>query len=430
LSAPLRIAIAGLGTVGAATLALLARNAGLLRERCGRPLAVTAVSARERGRDRGSPLAGMAWYDDAVEMAREAEAEVVVELIGGSDGVARAVIEAALERRRHVVTANKALLALHGTELALKAERAGVALSYEAAVAGGIPIVKALREGLAANRIEHVYGILNGTCNYILTDMRLHKREFAAALADAQRLGYAEADPGIDVDGIDAAHKLAILASLAFGTRVDFGGVYKEGIRHVSPLDIAYAEELGYRIKLIGSARLTQHGLEQRLHPCMISLETPLAHVEGVLNAVVAKGDFVETTEYEGRGAGAGPTASAVVADLMDIALGRRTPTFGVPASALKAAPRAPMERHTGAYYVRLMVVDRPGVIADVAAALRDQAVSMEAMIQRARAPDEPVPVVLTTHETEEARMTRALSEIARLDTVREPPRMIRIEPL
>ncbi len=430
MSAPLRIAIAGLGTDRAGTLAHLARNAGLLRERCGRPLAVTAVSARERGRDRGSPLAGMAWYDDAVEMAREADAEVVVELIGGSDGVALAVIEAALERRRHVVTANKALLALHGTELALKAERAGVALSYEAAVAGGIPIVKALREGLAANRIERVYGILNGTCNYILTDMRRHAREFAAALADAQRLGYAEADPGIDVDGIDAAHKLAILASLAFGTKVDFGGVYREGIRHVSPLDIAYAEELGYRIKLIGSARLTPHGLEQRLHPCMISLETPLAHVEGVLNAVVAKGDFVETTEYEGRGAGAGPTASAVVADLMDIALGRRTPTFGVPASELKAAPRAPMERHTGAYYIRLMVVDRPGVIADVAAALRDQAVSMEAMIQRARAPDEPVPVVLTTHETEEARMTRALSEIARLDTVREPPRMIRIEPL
>jgi len=430
LSAPLRIAIAGLGTVGAGTLALLARNADLLRERCGRPLAVTAVSARARGRDRGVPLDGMAWYDDAVEMAREADAEVVVELIGGSDGVARAVIEAALERRRHVVTANKALLALHGTELALKAERAGVALSYEASVAGGIPIVKALREGLAANRIERVYGILNGTCNYILTDMRRHEREFAAALADAQRLGYAEADPGIDVDGVDAAHKLAILASLAFGTRVDFGGVYREGIRHVSPLDIAYAEELKYRIKLIGSARLTRHGLEQRVHPCMVSLETPLAHVEGVLNAVVAKGDFVETTEYEGRGAGAGPTASAVVADLMDIAIGRRTPTFGVPASELKAAPRAPMERHTGAYYIRLMVVDRPGVIADVAAALRDQAVSMEAMIQRARAPDEPVPVVLTTHETEEARMTRALSEIARLDTVREPPRMIRIEPL
>jgi len=430
LSAPFRIAIAGLGTVGAGTLALLARNADLLRERCGRPLAVTAVSARARGRDRGVPLDGMAWYDDAVEMAREADAEVVVELIGGSDGVARAVIEAALEGRRHVVTANKALLALHGTELAQKAERAGVALSYEASVAGGIPIIKALREGLAANRIERVYGILNGTCNYILTDMRRHEREFAAALADAQRLGYAEADPGIDVDGVDAAHKLAILASLAFGTRVDFGGVYREGIRHVSPLDIAYAEELKYRIKLIGSARLTQHGLEQRVHPCMVSLETPLAHVEGVLNAVVAKGDFVETTEYEGRGAGAGPTASAVVADLMDIAIGRRTPTFGVPASELKAAPRAPMERHTGAYYIRLMVVDRPGVIADVAAALRDQAVSMEAMIQRARAPDEPVPVVLTTHETEEARMTRALSEIARLDTVREPPRMIRIEPL
>ena len=430
MSAPLRIAIAGLGTVGAGTLAVLARNAELIKARSGRPLAVTAVSARDRARDRGTPLAGVTWYDDPVRMAREAEVDVVVELIGGSDGVAKAVIEAALARGRHVVTANKALLAVHGAELALKAERAGVALSYEGAVAGGIPIVKALRESLAANRIERVYGILNGTCNYILTDMRRNAREFAAALEDAQRLGYAEADPSFDVDGVDAAHKLAILASLAFGTKVDFGGVYMEGIRHVSPRDIAYAEELNYRIKLIGSARLTEHGLEQRVHPCMVSLQSPLAHVEGVLNAVVAKGDFAETTEYEGRGAGAGPTASAVVADLIDIALGRRTPTFGVPASELKAAPRSAMERHTGAYYVRLMVVDRPGVIADVAAALRDQAVSMEAMIQRARAPDEPVPVVLTTHETEEARMVGALKEIARLDTVREPPRMIRIEPL
>ena len=241
MSAPLRIAIAGLGTVGAGTLALLARNAELIRARSGRALAVTAVSARDRARDRGTPLAGIAWYDDPVRMAREAEVEVVVELIGGSDGVAKAVIEAALERGRHVVTANKALLAVHGAELALKAEHAGVALSYEGAVAGGIPIVKALREGLAANRIERIYGILNGTCNYILTDMRRNAREFAAALEDAQRLGYAEADPSFDVDGVDAAHKLAILASLAFGTKVDFGGVYMEGIRHVSPRDIASA---------------------------------------------------------------------------------------------------------------------------------------------------------------------------------------------
>lgn len=427
---PLRIAIAGLGTVGAGTLTILDRNAELLTKRCGRALQVVAVSARDKKRDRGTSLAGVVWYDDPVAMARTAEAEVVVELIGGSDGVAKAVIEAALERGRNVVTANKALLAIHGTALALKAERAQVSLNYEAAVAGGIPIVKALRESLAGNRIERVYGILNGTCNYILTDMRRHGREFAVALADAQRLGYAEADPSTDVDGIDAAHKLAILASLAFGTKVDFKGVYMEGIRHVSPLDIAYAEELGYRIKLIGSARLTEHGLEQRVHPCMISLQIPLAHVEDVLNAVVAKGDFVETTEYEGRGAGAGPTASAVVADLVDIALGRRSPTFGVPAAELKDIPASPIERHYGAYYLRLMVVDRPGVIADVAAALRDQQVSMESMIQRGRAPNATVPVVITTHATEEAAMSRALAEIARLDTVREPPRMIRIEPL
>ena len=426
----LRIAIAGLGTVGAGTLAVLHKNAELLAQRSGCTLQVVAVSARDRKRDRGVPLASAAWYDDAVAMAGASDADVVVELIGGSDGVAKAVIETAIGRRKHVVTANKALLAVHGAELALKAEAAGVSLNYEAAVAGGIPIVKALRESLAANCIERDYGILNGTCNYILTDMRRSGREFAAALADAQRLGYAEADPSFDVDGVDAAHKLSILASLAFGTKVNFAGVHMEGIRHVSPLDIAYAEELGYRIKLIGRARLTDYGLEQRVHPCMVSLQTPLAHVEGVLNAVVAKGDFVETTEYEGRGAGAGPTASAVVADLIDIALGRRSPTFGVPATELKNMQTAPIGRHFGTYYVRLMVVDRPGVIADVAAALRDQQVSMEAMIQRGRAPDETVPVVLTTHETEEAAMRRALAQIGSLDTVREPPRMIRIEPL
>ena len=430
MTAPLRIALAGLGTVGASTARLLERNAELLAERCGRELTLVAVSARDSSRDRGVSLGSVPWYDDAVRMAREADADVVVELIGGSDGVAKSVIEAAINRGRHVVTANKALLALHGAELAQAAEAANVSLNFEAAVAGGIPVVKALRESLAANRIERVHGILNGTCNYILTDMRRNGREFAAALAEAQRLGYAEADPSFDVDGVDAAHKLAILASLAFGSVVDFAGVYMEGIRHISPLDIAYAEELGYRIKLVGSARLTSHGLEQRVHPCMISLQTPLAHVEGVLNAVVAKGDFAEATEYEGRGAGAGPTASAVVADLVDIALGRRAPTFGVPAARLKRLPRAPIDRHVSAFYIRLMVVDRPGVVADIAAALRDQSVSLSSMIQRGRAPHEAVPIVLTTHETEEASMKRALEQIAGLDTVREPPRMIRIEPL
>jgi homoserine dehydrogenase len=287
-----------------------------------------------------------------------------------------------------------------------------------------------LREGLAGNRIQRIYGILNGTCNYILTTMRQSGREFADVLAEAQKLGYAEADPSFDVDGVDAAHKLAILTSVAFGCEVNFAGVHVEGIRHVSATDIAFAEELGYRIKLLGLARPTEHGIEQRVHACMVPLGTPIAHVEGVFNAVVTEGDFVGQSVAEGRGAGAGPTASAVVADLIDIARGRLTPTFGVPASALASQPASPMARHRGAYYVRLMVVDRPGVIADIAAALRDEQVSMEAMIQRGRAPDETVPVVLTTHETDEAAMLRALGRIARLDTVHEPPRMIRIETL
>lgn len=430
MNQPLRIALAGLGTVGAGTAMLLAQNADLLAERCGRRLELKAVSALDRKRNRNVELGQAVWHDDAVAMAREAEVDVVVELIGGSDGVAKAVVEAALGRGRHAVTANKALLALHGASLAALAERAGVSLNFEAAVAGGIPIVKALRESLAGNRIERIYGILNGTCNYILTDMRRNGRRFEEALAEAQRLGYAEVDPGTDIDGIDAGHKLAILASLAFGCVVDFPGVYLEGIRQVSKTDIDYAEELGYRIKLIGSARLTEHGLEQRVHPCMVSLQSPLAHVEGVLNAVVAKADFAETTEYEGRGAGAGPTASAVVADLVDIALGRRVPTFGIPADRLKRVSASPMERHFGAYYIRLTVVDRPGVIADVAAALRDQRVSLESMIQRGRASDSTVSVVLTTHPTEEAAMLQALAQISRLDSMREAPRMIRIEPL
>jgi homoserine dehydrogenase len=422
--------VAGLGTVGASTVKLLQQHADMLAERCGRPIRVTAVSARERGRDRGIDMAGIAWHADAMALAHDPEVEVVAELIGGSDGIAKALVESALGAGKHVVTANKALLAHHGTALARAAEAKGVAIAYEAAVAGGIPIIKSLREGLAGNRIQRVYGILNGTCNYILTTMRQTGREFADVLAEAQKLGYAEADPSFDVDGVDAAHKLAILTSVAFGCEVNFAGVHVEGIRHVSATDIAFAEELGYRIKLLGLARPTEHGIEQRVHACMVPLGTPIAHVEGVFNAVVTEGDFVGQSVAEGRGAGAGPTASAVVADLIDIARGRLTPTFGVPASALASQPASPMARHRGAYYVRLMVVDRPGVIADIAAALRDEQVSMEAMIQRGRAPDETVPVVLTTHETDEAAMLRALGRIARLDTVHEPPRMIRIETL
>ena len=430
MTAPLRIAIAGLGTVGAGTIKLLTTHAGDLAKRCGRRIEIAAVSARDRSRDRGIDVSGYRWFDDALDLAGLPGVDVIVELIGGADGKARELLERAIARGKHVVTANKALLAHHGTALARMAEAKGVQLGYEAAVAGGIPIIKTLREGLAGNRIDRVYGILNGTCNYILTAMRETGRDFADVLADAQRLGYAEADPSFDVDGVDAAHKLSILSGVAFGCEIDFAGVHVEGIRQVSALDIAFAGELGYRIKLLGFARPTEAGIEQRVHACMVPLGTSIAHVEGVYNAVVIEGDFVGRNLCEGRGAGAGPTASAVVSDLVDIARGRGQPTFSVPAAELRRLPSAPMAGHRGAYYIRLMVVDRPGVIADVAAALRDQEVSLESMLQRARAPGEAVPVVLTTHETEEAAMRRALDRIARLDSVTEPPHMIRIEAL
>ena len=425
---PLKVAVAGLGTVGGGVVKLLQRNESVLALRTGRGIAITAVSDRYR-RERGFSVDGYAWYDDAVAMAAEADADVVVELIGGADGAAKQVCETAIGRGRHVVTANKALLARHGMALAEAAEAAGVALAYEAAVAGGIPIIKALREGLIGNQRTRVFGILNGTCNYILTQMRESGREFQTVLAEAQALGYAEADPSFDVDGIDAAHKLAILATVAFGCSLDFDAVHIEGIRHVSPVDIAFAEELGYRIKLLGIASLTDGRVERRVHPCMLRQDAAVAHVDGVLNAVVADGDFVDRIVQEGRGAGERPTASAVVADIADIACGRRAPTFGVPVRQLAALPALPMSRHRGCYYVRLMVLDQPGVLADVTSILRDDAVSMEAVLQRARAPGEAVPVVMTTHETEEAAMVRALQRIGALPSSVEPPRMIRIEP-
>jgi homoserine dehydrogenase len=426
----LRIGIAGLGTVGGGVLRLLQAHADLLAQRSGRRIVVAAVSARDRHRDRGIPLDGVRWYDDAVALAADPEIDVVVELIGGADGVARAVCETAIAHGKSVVTANKALLALRGPALVAQAEEAGVGLAFEAAVAGGIPAIKGLREGLAANRIDGVFGILNGTCNYILTEMRTTGREFAEVLAEAQKLGYAEADPSFDVDGVDAAHKLAVLAALAFNARVDFADLHIEGIRHVSALDIAYAEELGYRIKLLGIARRTVEGLSLRVHPCMVAEASPIAHVEGVFNAVVAQGDFVGQVMMTGRGAGAGPTASAVVADLVDLARGLRVPALGIPAARLEAAPIVAMDHRRGAYYLRLMVVDRPGVIADVAAAMRDQQISVESLLQRGRSPGDAVPLVIITHETDEAAMNRLLATIGSLDAVLEPPHVIRIEDL
>lgn len=424
----LKVAVAGLGTVGAGVVKLLAAQNDLLAARCGRAVEVVAVSARSKAKDRGVDLAGYQWFDDPVAMAREAQADVFVELIGGSEGSAKDAVAAALEAGRHVVTANKALIAHHGAALAALAEAKGLTLAFEASVAGGIPVIKGLREGLAANRVSEVHGILNGTCNYILTEMRETGREFADVLAEAQALGYAEADPSFDIDGVDAAHKLAVLAAVAFGAEVNFKAVHVEGIRHVSATDFAYADQLGYRIKLLGIARLTENGVEQRVHPCLVPKTAPIAAVDGVFNAVVAEGDFVQRVLFVGRGAGEGPTASAVVADLIDIARGVSIPTFGVPVEKLSKLPAASMAARRGAYYVRLMVVDRPGVIAEIAADMRDNNVSMEQFIQRGRAPGEAVPVVLTTHETDEASMQQALACIAARDAVTEPPRMIRIE--
>jgi len=308
MSHPLSVAVAGLGTVGGGVLKLLRDNADIVAARAGRPIAVTAVSARDRTRDRGVSLSGLRWYDDPVALAADPAVDVVVELIGGTDGPARTLVQAALAAGKPVVTANKAMLAVHGASLAAVAEEGHVPLAFEAAVAGGIPVIKALREGLAGNRITRIAGILNGTCNYILTQMRERGREFAEVLADAQKLGYAEADPSFDIDGVDAAHKLAILAALAFGRPVAFEAVHVEGIRSVSALDIAFASELGYRIKLLGIARQTDGGIEARVHPCMVPQSAPIARVDGVFNAVVAEGDFVGRVMLEGRGAGAGPT--------------------------------------------------------------------------------------------------------------------------
>jgi len=427
---PLRVGIAGLGTVGAGVVRLLTENRDILQLHCPRPIEVVAVSARDRNKDRGIDISKIDWVENSLALASHPRVDVVVELIGGSDGPAKALVEAAIANGKHVVTANKALLAHHGTALAVAAERKSLCLAYEAAVAGGIPVIKAMREGLAANRIEQVYGILNGTCNYILTQMRETGREFADVLAEAQALGYAEADPSFDVDGVDAAHKLSILTSVAFGCAVDFDAVRISGIRNVSAMDIAFAEELGYRIKLLGIARPSGQGIEQRVMACMVPQATVIAKVDGVFNAVVTKGNFVGQNVSIGRGAGAGPTASAVVSDLIDIARDRILPAFSAPAASLKQMPAAPRGTHVGAYYLRLMVVDKPGVIADIAAALRDEQVSMEAMIQRARHPGQSVPVVITTHETTEAAIDRVVKRLEQVKSILEPAHVMPIEML
>lgn len=424
----LKIAIAGLGTVGCGLVTILEENASLLSARTGRPIRITAVSARDRSKDRGVDLSAYEWFDDAVEMASNADADVFVELIGGEAGIALDATKAALAAGKDVVTANKAMLAFHGTELARLAEGKGHTIGYEAAVAGGIPIVKAMREGLAANNIDRVYGILNGTCNYILTTMEVSGRSFEDVLAEAQKEGYAEADPSFDIGGIDAAHKLSLLASLAYGTEVDFDAVVTEGIERIGAGDIAFADEFGYRIKLVGVAQKTPQGIEQRVHPCLVPKRSVIGSIGGVFNAVIVEGDHVGQANFVGRGAGEGPTASAVAADIMDIARGLRQPVFSVPAENLKKPQNSPISDHEGPYYLRLQVLDQPGVMAAITVILGEAGVSIDSIIQRSRAPGEPVPIVILTHDTKEGTMVAAVDRLKDAPGMQEPPRLIRIE--
>ena len=429
MTTPLRIGLAGLGTVGGGVGKQLELERDRLSALAGRPVVVTAVSARDRTKDRGFNMSGAQWFDDPVAMARDGEIDVFVELVGGSDGPAKAAVEEALKAGRHVVTANKALIAHHGDALAALAEKSGVALNFEAAVAGGIPIIKAMREGLVANQISSVAGILNGTCNYILSEMESTGAGFADVLADAQRLGYAEADPSFDVGGTDAAHKLAVLASLAFGTKVDFGSVFVEGIEAIGASDIQFAAEFGYRIKLLGMASLGANGLvEQRVHPTLISLKSALAAVAGVTNAVAVRGNYVGDIVLEGPGAGEGPTASAVIADLVDIARGIVFAPFGLPHSKLSEPKPASMTEHAGAYYLRVKAVDRAGSMAEITKALAQAGVSIERIVQRTdRGKDgDWLPVVIITHETQEVTMQKALALL--LEHVVSTPVVIRIE--
>jgi homoserine dehydrogenase len=431
----LRIGIAGLGTVGASVIRLLDRQDKALQARTGRKIVVAAVSARDKSRDRGVDLSGATWFDDPVELAASSEIDLFVELVGGDEGPARKAVETALASGKSVVTANKALLAKHGMALAKLAEDKRVALAFEASVAGGIPIVKTLREGLAGNEISRVYGILNGTCNYILSRMEREGIAFDACLADAQRLGYAEADPTFDIDGFDTAHKLAILTSLAFGTCVDAEAIHIEGIRAITLDDLRSADELGYRIKLLGVAQRTDEGIEQRVHPTMVPKSSAIAQVMGVTNAVTIDADAVKELTLVGPGAGGEATASAVVADISDVARGIRSAPFGLPTASLEMAPRRAMQRHEGGYYIRLAVRDRPGAAANIAMRMAERNISLESIMQKsagrgrsAGTTGEPVQVVLLTYATTEANIREALEAAVGDGYIAEKPQVIRIE--
>lgn len=430
----LRIGIAGLGTVGASVVRVLADKAAELTRQCGRDVVVTAVSARDPKRDRGVDLSAAKWFDDPVELAVKADIDVFVELIGGDEGPARACVKAALEAGRHVVTANKALLAKHGVALAEAAEKRGVLLNYEAAVAGGIPVIKTMREAMAGNTVSRVFGILNGTCNYILTRMEAEGLSFEDCLKDAQRLGYAEADPTFDIEGNDTAHKLSILTSLAFGTKIAADSIYLEGISNITQADIRAAGELGYRIKLLGVAQRTESGIEQRVHPTMVPTASVIAQVNGVTNAVAIETDILGELLLSGPGAGGNATASAVVGDIADIAKSRpgfqHGPVFGRPAKELRPYKKAQMRSHAGGYFIRLTVHDRIGVFAAIARRMADNDISLESIVQHADGKEALAQktVILVTHETTESAVRKAVEGVTKDGHLTSKPQVIRIE--
>jgi homoserine dehydrogenase len=438
MAEPLKVGVAGLGTVGTSVVRLLEHGRDKLMARCGRPIEVVAITARSRAKKRGADLKKYRWVADPLTLARDPSIDVLVEVIGGAGDPAKAAVEAALAAGKPVVTANKALLARHGQKLASLAERRGVALNFEAAVAGGIPVIKTLREGLNGNGFTRIYGILNGTCNYILSRMEQDRLGFAECLSEAQRLGYAEADPTFDIEGHDTAQKLSILASLAFGTRLDPDAIYVEGISSITLADLDAAEELGYRVKLLGVAVKTEAGIEQRVHPTMVPKESAIAQVMGVTNAVTIDAEGLAPITLVGPGAGGMATASAVVADLADIARGVCSAPFGRPAARMTATRKAPMQHHEGGYYIRLLARDRPGTAATIARRLAQQGISLESIVQRHGAAGEkrpasgrsgePVPVIMITYATSEDAVRRALSAVRRDRVISGQPQVIRIE--
>jgi homoserine dehydrogenase len=436
--APLKVGIAGLGTVGAEVVRLIESQSKALAARCGRGIQVVAVTARSKAKKRGVDLRGITWAKTPLAVANDPNVDCFVELMGGVGEPALSAIEAALKNGKSVVTANKALIAKHGSRLAALAEKHGGALNYEAAVGAAIPVIKTLREGLAGTDVNRVYGILNGTCNYILTRMEREGLSFEECLKDAQRLGYAEANPSFDVDGHDTAQKLAILASLAFGTKVNQSAVYVEGISSIAPEDLKAAEELGYRVKLLGVAVRTETGIEQRVHPTMVPKSSSIAQVMDVTNAVTIDGEGIPPITLVGPGAGGAATASAVLADIADVARGIRAVPFGRPVDKLKTTTKAPMKRHEGGYYIRLMARDLPGTAATIATRLAEQKISIESIVQRhpdgavdlldARRKPTPVPVILITYATSEDAVYRALHAVQQDRVITGRPQVIRIE--